>query len=52
MPSSVAAIGTLAIPVIGVLSSALILSEPVGLRELAALALVATALLLVMVKAD
>ncbi|MBW1996688.1 MAG: DMT family transporter [Deltaproteobacteria bacterium] len=51
-PAAVAAIGTLAIPVIGVLSSALILSEPVGLRELAALALVVTALLLVMVKVD
>lgn len=44
LPASLAAISTLAIPVIGVLSSAVILGEIVGLRELAALFLVCTAL--------
>lgn len=39
-PAVLAAIGTLAIPVVGVLFSALILGEAVGLREFAALALV------------
>ena len=48
-PAGLAAIGTLAIPVVGVLSSGLLLGEPVGLRELAALALVCTALALVLV---
>ena len=48
-PAVLAAIGTLAIPVIGVLSSGLVLGEPVGLRELAALALVCAALVLVLV---
>ena len=43
-PAVIAAIGTLAIPVVGVLSSALVLGETVGLRELAALALVCGAL--------
>jgi drug/metabolite transporter (DMT)-like permease len=43
-PAGIAAIGTLAIPVVGVFSSTLILNEPVGLSEVAALALVVTAL--------
>lgn len=51
-PATVAAIGTLAIPVIGVFSSALILSEAVGAREIAALALVVIALAVVMIKPD
>jgi len=51
-PATVAAIGTLAIPVIGVLSSALVLSEAVGVREIAALVLVVTALAIVMIKPD
>ena len=51
-PASVASIGTLAIPVIGVLSSALFLGEPVGFREIAALILVVTALSVVMVRPE
>jgi drug/metabolite transporter (DMT)-like permease len=43
-PASVAAISTLAIPVVGVFSSAIILREPVGLNETAALVLVISAL--------
>ncbi len=48
-PASIAAIGTLAIPVVGVFSSFLILNEPVGLNEIAALILVVTALTLAIV---
>jgi drug/metabolite transporter (DMT)-like permease len=48
-PAAIAAIGTLAIPVVGVLSSALVLGEPVGLRELTALGLVCGALAVVLV---
>jgi drug/metabolite transporter (DMT)-like permease len=43
-PASIAAISTLAIPVVGVFSSAVILHEPVGLNETAALVLVISAL--------
>jgi drug/metabolite transporter (DMT)-like permease len=39
LPASVAAIGTMAVPVIGVLASAIALHEPFGLREMAALLL-------------
>jgi probable blue pigment (indigoidine) exporter len=39
LPASSAAIGTLLVPVIGVFSSALVLGEPLGLRQLGALAL-------------
>jgi drug/metabolite transporter (DMT)-like permease len=46
-PASVAAISTLAIPVIGVFSSALILNEQVGSNEIVALVLVVTALAMV-----
>jgi drug/metabolite transporter (DMT)-like permease len=49
-PASVASIGTLAIPVIGVLSSAVVLGEPVGCGEIAALILVVMALSVVMVR--
>ena len=42
-PASVAAISTLAIPVIGVLSSAVVLGETLGIREGAALVLVIAA---------
>ncbi len=49
-PASVASIGTLAIPVVGVLSSAWFLGEPVGSREIAALILVVMALSAVMVR--
>jgi len=44
VPAGIAAISTLAIPVVGVFSSALILNEPVGLNETAALVLVISAL--------
>jgi drug/metabolite transporter (DMT)-like permease len=47
-PTAIAAIGTLAIPVVGVLSSALILGEPFGPREILALALVSAALVMVL----
>jgi drug/metabolite transporter (DMT)-like permease len=43
-PAGIAAIGTLAIPAVGVFSSALILGEALGLREFLALGLVCTAL--------
>jgi drug/metabolite transporter (DMT)-like permease len=49
-PANVAAIGTLAIPVIGVFSSGLILGEPISLQEIAALILVLMALAIAMVK--
>ncbi|EWY40121.1 hypothetical protein N825_02840 [Skermanella stibiiresistens SB22] len=48
-PASVAAIGTLAIPVVGLFSSALVLGEPLGAADLVALALVVTSLFVVMV---
>jgi drug/metabolite transporter (DMT)-like permease len=47
-PASVAAISTLAIPVIGVFSSAALLGEQVGMIEGAALALVTSALAIVL----
>jgi drug/metabolite transporter (DMT)-like permease len=46
-PASVAAISTLAIPVVGVFSSALILDETVGFSEIVALILVVSALAIV-----
>jgi drug/metabolite transporter (DMT)-like permease len=49
-PASVASIGTLAIPVVGVLSSAAVLGEPIGLGEIAALILVVMALSIVMIR--
>jgi drug/metabolite transporter (DMT)-like permease len=49
-PASVASIGTLAIPVIGVLSSAMVLGEPIGFGEIAALILVVMALSIVMIR--
>jgi len=49
-PASVASIGTLAIPIVGVLSSALVLGEQVGIREIAALILVVMALSIVMIR--
>ena len=47
-PAALAAIGTLAIPVVGVFSSALVLGEAVGFRELLSLALVCSALAVVL----
>jgi drug/metabolite transporter (DMT)-like permease len=43
-PAALAAIGTLAIPVVGVFSSALVLGESLGVRELSSLILVCGAL--------
>ena len=48
-PAAIAAIGTLAVPVVGVFSSALILGEPVGLQEFIALGLICSALFVVLV---
>ncbi len=48
-PAAIAAIGTLAVPVIGVYSSAIILGEPVGWSELVAMALICGALASVLV---
>ena len=48
-PAVLAAMGTLAIPVVGVLLSGLILDEPIGVRELVALVLVCAALAVVLV---
>jgi drug/metabolite transporter (DMT)-like permease len=49
LPASVAAISTLAIPVVGVFSSALVLGEVLGLREILALVLVVLALGIVLI---
>jgi probable blue pigment (indigoidine) exporter len=48
LPATVASIATLATPVIGVLSGALLLAEPVGWREVVALGLVIVSLVLVL----
>jgi drug/metabolite transporter (DMT)-like permease len=48
-PASIAAIGTLAIPVVGVISSAWFIGEEIGWSEIAALGLVLAALTLVLV---
>ena len=48
-PASIAAIGTLMVPVVGVYSSHFLLAEPVGWRELGALVLIVTALASVLV---
>ena len=48
LPASIAAIGTLTIPIVGVYSSHLILGEPVGIYEVIALLLVLSALALVL----
>jgi drug/metabolite transporter (DMT)-like permease len=45
----VAAIGTMAVPVIGVISSALLIGEPVGVRDYIALGLVSAALASVLI---
>lgn len=46
-PATIASIGALVTPVIGMASSALLLGEPIGWREIAALALVLSAVALV-----
>ena len=48
LPATAAAVSTLAIPVVGLLSSAWLLGEPVGWREFAALLLVVAAIALVL----
>lgn len=48
VPATVAAMSTLLIPIVGLASSALLLGEPAGVRELSALALVLPALGLVL----
>lgn len=48
-PAAIAAIGTLAVPVVGVYSSALVLGEPVGAQEFSAMALICGALACVLV---
>ena len=47
-PASIAAIGTLAIPVVGVYAAALVLDEPVGWQELASLVLICSGLAVVL----
>ncbi|MCC7274655.1 MAG: DMT family transporter [Alphaproteobacteria bacterium] len=47
LPASIASISTLAIPAVGVISSALLLGEPLGFTEFAALALVLAAIAMV-----
>lgn len=49
MPVNVASISSLLVPVVGVLSGAVLLGEAFGLREMAAQLLIGTALLLVLV---
>jgi drug/metabolite transporter (DMT)-like permease len=44
LPTAIAAISTLAIPIVGVYSSALLLGEQVGTREWISLALVVVAI--------
>lgn len=48
-PASVAGIGTLLTPVIGMLSGSVVLDEPFGLREIAAVVLIGSALVLVLI---
>lgn len=50
LPAHIAAISTLAIPVVGVISGALLLGEQVGLPEVAALVLVVSGLFLLIVR--
>lgn len=50
LPANIAAISTLAIPVVGLWSSALLLGEPVGIADVLALALVLAALALVLLR--
>ena len=48
MPATAAAINTLAIPIVGLLSSAWLLGEPVGWREFGELVLVHAAIAMVL----
>ena len=49
LPAGVAALGTIAVPVIGVFGSVLVLREPLGFQEIFALFCVAAALAVVLV---
>ena len=49
LPTSVAALGTIAAPVIGVFSSAIVLEEPLGFQEIAAMLCVVVALTIVLI---
>ena len=49
-PASIAAVGTLAIPIVGVFSSALVLGESIGFQEVTALILMTLALAIVMIR--
>jgi drug/metabolite transporter (DMT)-like permease len=49
LPSGTAALGTIAAPVVGVFSSALVLREPIGFQEIAALFCVVLALAIVLI---
>ena len=48
-PASLAGIGTLLTPVIGMLAGAVVLGEPFGLREIAAMLLIGSSLVLVLI---
>ncbi|HEX9464965.1 MAG TPA: DMT family transporter [Alphaproteobacteria bacterium] len=50
MPMNIASISTLLVPAVGVISGALMLHEEIGVREILALALIATALALVLTR--
>jgi drug/metabolite transporter (DMT)-like permease len=50
LPANIASISTLAIPVVGLWSSALLLGEPVGIADVLALAMVLAALALVLLR--
>lgn len=50
LPANIAAISTLAIPVVGLWSSALLLGEPAGVADALALALIVSALALVLLR--
>lgn len=50
LPANIAAISTLAIPVVGLWSSGLLLGEPIGIADAAALALIVSALALVLLR--
>ena len=47
-PATITSIGTLMVPVVGVISANLVLGEPLGWRELVSLALVCIALALIL----
>jgi drug/metabolite transporter (DMT)-like permease len=49
-PATIASIGTLLIPVLGVFSSALVLGERIGLQEILALVLVLIALMISLIR--